>query len=169
MAGCLVEKLDELVGSGRKAETTTGLLPDQDGGGSLPEQESQQDERHVLVMHNPDGGGSLLEQSSEQDERRVLVMSNPDGGGSLLEQEEGDQPGHPIDSTQDMQGESLPEQFDGSFPDHAHGATLPEQTAGDEDDFGFESGWIMEFRRAYQPTIGLIWAGTIQDSRRAAA
>ena len=53
MAGWLVETLDELVGSGRKAEATTGSLSDQDGGGSLPEQESEQDERRVLVMPDP--------------------------------------------------------------------------------------------------------------------
>ena len=87
----------------------------------------------------------------------------------MLEQEEGDQLSHPIGRHHDMQGETSPEQIDGPFPDHAQEGTLPEQTAGDQDDFGFEDSWIVEFRRAYQPTIGLIWAGTIQQSRRAAA
>ena len=169
MAGWLVETLDELVGSGQRAEATTGSFSDQDGGGSLPEQESQQDERRVLVMAVHEGGGSLLEQSSEQDEKHVLVMPNPDGGGSLLEHEEGDQLSHLIVRPHDMQGGTLQEQINGPFPHHAHEGTLPEQTAGDQDDFGFEDSWIVEFRRAYQPTIGLIWAGTILESRRVAA
>ncbi len=36
----------------------------------------------------------------------------------------------------------------------------------DEEDFGFDSEWIIEFRQEHRKTIGLIWGGTIQATMR---
>ncbi|QDV36931.1 hypothetical protein [Tautonia plasticadhaerens] len=56
MAGWLVETLDEIVGSGQRAESTTGSSSDQDRGGTSPGQEEDQAEEQVISMPIQDRG-----------------------------------------------------------------------------------------------------------------
>ncbi|QDV36932.1 hypothetical protein [Tautonia plasticadhaerens] len=48
------------------------------------------------------------------------------------------------------------------------GGILLGQGAEDDEHSGFDDNWIIEFRRDNQATMGLIWAGSIQETRREA-
>jgi len=45
---------------------------------------------------------------------------------------------------------------------------LLEQEVEQDDDYGFDRDWIIEFRQSMPPVIGLIWGGSIQNMRREA-
>jgi hypothetical protein len=71
---------------------------------------------------------------------------------ALLEQE--------IEGNQDQVEDSL----------HLDGRerTLLEQEDEQDDDYGFDRDWIIEFRQSMPPMIGLIWGGSIENKRREA-
>ena len=46
------------------------------------------------------------------------------------------------------------------------GGALLEQEVEQDDDYGFDPNWIIEFRRENPPMVGLIWRGSIQNLRR---
>ena len=46
------------------------------------------------------------------------------------------------------------------------GGALLEQADEQEDDYGFDPNWIIEFRREMPPMVGLIWGGSIENLRR---
>ena len=45
---------------------------------------------------------------------------------------------------------------------------LLEQEVEQDNDYGFDRDWIIEFRRSMPPMIGLIWGGSIKNMRREA-
>ena len=45
---------------------------------------------------------------------------------------------------------------------------LREQIDEQDDDYGFDRDWIIEFRQSMPPMIGLIWGGSIQNMRKEA-
>ena len=45
---------------------------------------------------------------------------------------------------------------------------LLEQEVEQDDDYGFDRDWIIEFRQSMGPEIGLIWGGSIENKRREA-
>jgi hypothetical protein len=102
-------------------------------------------------------------------------LPSQDQGGALLEQDHEVQSDHRIVSPQDMQGGALLEQEklsrEAILPFHClqdRTGASPDQEELDRDDLGFDHNWIIEFRRVNQPTIGLIWGGTIEEIRREA-
>ena len=43
---------------------------------------------------------------------------------------------------------------------------LLEQDNEEDDDYGFDRDWIIEFRQSMPPMIGLIWGGSIENKQR---
>jgi hypothetical protein len=78
----------------------------------------------------------------------LCLVSNEDQGGSLLQQE-------------------AEPSFNLSPFEH-QGGSLLEQEDEDDEITGFDENWIVAFRRDNPPTIGLIWAGSIESVWREA-
>ncbi len=55
-----------------------------------------------------------------------------------------------------------------SLPLDTRERALLEQEVEQDDDYGFDRDWIIEFRQSMPPMIGLIWGGSIQNMRREA-
>jgi hypothetical protein len=100
----------------------------------------------LSACHNQ--GGTLLNNESDN---RLISLPYQDQGGTLLEQQDKNQEETLI-----------------LLPEDRQGGTLLEQEEQQDEDYGFDDNWIIEFRQPMLPVIGLIWGGTIENIRREA-
>ena len=147
MAEWLMEKLDEVAAMGYGIANAGYQGVEQD----VLSQQTQ------LIDSLPIQGGerALLEQEEMQDK---IIRSLPiqRGERALLEQNNVQE----LQMNHDHDISSLPIQ-------RGEQALLEQEEEPDGDDL-FDKNWIIEFRRSMPPVIGLIWAGSVENTLREA-
>jgi hypothetical protein len=61
------------------------------------------------------------------------------------------------------------ERVQNSLAERSWGGPLLERSDQEEEKTPLEAPWIVQFRQLFSPTIGLIWAGTMEDVPKLAA
>ena len=66
-------------------------------------------------------------------------------------------------------GQKGAEKVKNSLPEQSWGGPLLERSDREEEKTPLEPPWIVQYRQLFSPTIGLIWAGTMEDVPKLAA